>query len=174
MRKQQRRASYAMQTSTNLFLPFARRYSNKPLWAWTSRAARGPCAEDNSNFSTCKSLFDKIISKTTKQKQREYHVCVNALWHTNTTRVSTRLLCAGQCWFESSLYGTQQMCSTNSVILCCVLETLEQVLTRASILSRSISKYTLGNKGLFVAILGNHTYKVTVNVLRSEKKTVSK
>ncbi len=66
------------------------------------------------------------------------------------------------------------MCSTNSVILCCVLETLEQVLTRASILNRSIFKYTLGNKGLFVAILGNHTYKVTVNVLRSEKKTVSK
>lgn len=70
------------------------------------------------------------------------------------------------------------MCSTNSVILRCVVETLEQVLlcylTRASISCRSIFEYTLGNKGLFVAILGNHTYKVTVNALSSEKKTVSK
>ncbi len=95
--------------------------------------------------------------------------------------VSTRLLYSGQCWFESSpMWYTADtaMCSSNSVILCCVVETLEQVLlcylTRASILSRSIFKYTLGNKGLFVAILGNHTYNVTVNVLRSEKKTVSK
>lgn len=75
--KQQSWASYVMLsvTCTTLSLPLAQPYSNMSLQAWTSRAARGPPAEDNCNFSTCKSLFDKIIYKT---KQSDYHVCVNA------------------------------------------------------------------------------------------------
>lgn len=53
-----------------------------------------------------------------------------------------------------------------------VVETLEQVLLCnsdtlcVSASNRFICKYTLGNKGLLVAILGNHTYKVTVGLKR--------
>lgn len=133
-------------TCTTLSVPLAHPYSNMPLWAWTSQAARGPCAEDNCNFSTCKSLFDKIIYKT---KQRDYRVCECTLWHTNTTRVLRRfplVYCIqGSVDFESSpMWYTADTatCRRNSVILCCVVETLEQVLlcnmTRASVSSRSI------------------------------------